>query len=162
MKLFYTTAPVQSRAFTEKVLRNYYGVSAPQFSVTEHGKPFLLNATLCFNLSHSGGVTALAVGEQEVGLDIEFKKARNLSALARRLTPAERKEDFFALWTAKEAYIKYKGGTVAGMLASLEYRGGALYENGIPVPVYLFQTEIESCAACICTASPEAVTLFRL
>lgn len=162
MELFYTPAPVDSLAFTTKILRKYFGIAAPQFSINEHGKPFLLNSPLRFNLSHSSGVTALAVSTQEVGLDIQKRTERELSALSRRLTPAERAEDFFALWTAKEAYIKYMGGALAGMLASLEYRSGVLYENGSPIPAHLYQTELCGCALCICTASPEAVTLIRL
>lgn len=162
MKLFYTTAPAQSRAFTAKILREYYGITAPEFGTTEHGKPYLLNSPLRFNLSHSGNVTALAVSEQEVGLDIQERTERDFSALSRRLTPAEQVEDFFALWTAKEAYIKYKGGSLAGMLSSLEYRGGVLYENGSPAKAHFFQTELEHCAACVCVKNAEAVEIIAL
>ncbi|MDE6677144.1 MAG: 4'-phosphopantetheinyl transferase superfamily protein [Clostridia bacterium] len=162
MKLFVTTEPTDSRVFLEKVLREYYAVPAPRFFKNEHGKPYLAESPLFFNLSHSGNITAVVVSEQEAGLDIQLREERDLSAVLRRLSPAERSEDFFALWTAKEAYIKYKGESLASLLSALEYRGGTLYENGNPIPAHLYQTEMQNCAVCVCTASPEEVTFIRL
>lgn len=162
MKLFYTTAPTDSRAFTAKILREYYGIAAPEFQQTEHGKPCLLNAPLFFNLSHSGNITALAIAKQEVGLDIQERTERAFPAALSRLTPAERAEDFFALWTAKEAYIKYKGGSLAKMLSALEYCGGVLYENGAPVNAHLLRFELKDCAACVCSARSEEVKLIEI
>lgn len=149
MKLFYTARPVQSRAFLETVLSQYCGIISPRIAQTQNGKPYLLDAPLCFNLSHSGEITAVAVSEFEVGLDIQKREERNASAIQKRLTPAEQEEDFFAVWTAKEAYVKLRGGTLAGMLSPLEFRGGTLYENGTPVNAHLLQFELEGCAASV-------------
>lgn len=162
MKLFYTTVPTNSRAFLERALRDFYGISAPQFSRNEHGKPFLTNTALRFNLSHSGSLTALAVSEQEVGLDVQERSRRAFPALCRRLSPAEHEEDFFTLWTAKEAYIKFKGGALAEMLASLEFKNGVLYEHGKPVDANLFRFSLLSCAACVCAKASEAIEIIAL
>lgn len=162
MKLFFTTEPIDSRVFLERVLREHYAIPAPRIFQNKHGKPYLVGSPLFFNLSHSGSITAVAVSEQEVGLDIQLREKRDLSAVLRRLTPAERQKDFYALWTAKEAYIKFKGESLAGLLSALEYKGDTLYENGNPVEAHLYQTEMEACAVCVCTASPEEVTPVRL
>ncbi len=162
MKLFYTCEPTDSRAFLERILQAHYGISAPQFSETQNGKPFLADCPLRFNLSHSGSFTAAVFANQEIGLDIERRTPRNTQAITRRLSADEQNEDFFKVWTAKEAYIKYRGGTLAKMLSALEYRDGILYEKGVPVSAQLTFKELETCAVCICTAVHEPVTLIRL
>jgi 4'-phosphopantetheinyl transferase len=94
-----------------------------QFGYGSHGKPFLIDADLRFNLSHSGGWAALAVARgHEVGIDIEqIRPDRALDDLARRffsarewaalraLPEAERCPAFFRCWTRKEAFIKLIG-----------------------------------------------------
>lgn len=160
MKLFYTAAETDSRAFLLRALA-LCGVENPTFGHNANGKPFLQNASLFFNLSHSG-VTAVAVSDREIGLDVQRREKRRLSAIQNRLTAAERKEDFFELWTAKEAYVKYCGGTLAAMLPALEYRDGTLLEHGTPAPVSLFRTELCGCALCACTRFAEPAELILL
>lgn len=69
-----------------------------------------------FNISHSHGLVACAVAEVPVGIDVE--KIRPVPPrLLRILSPAEREyvrcdEDFFRLWTLKEALIKCRGGVL--------------------------------------------------
>ena len=155
MKIFYTFLPVSGKAFTEAVLKREYKIDCHVFKSTKHGKPYLENPPVRFNLTHSGKLTALAAGECEVGLDAAECKERNLAALSKRLTPAERSEDFFRLWTAKEAYVKYNGATLAEKLPRLEFRGGALYEDGAPVPVNLCFFRIENYQLALCSARPE-------
>lgn len=160
--VYYTTDWTESRAFLIKVLREHYGISAPELSTTEHGKPYHAGNPLYFNLSHSGNLTAAAVSEREIGLDIQLRDEAPRPAIFRRLTPAEKQEDFFKLWTAKEAYVKYKGGTLAAMLPALEYKAGTLYENGSPAPAFLFFTEVKDCAVCVCSAQADEIELILL
>ena len=98
-----------------------------EFVYGPYGKPALasdaLRPAICFNLSHSHGLAAVAIGqEREVGIDVELIRAEFASeAIAKRYfsareidelsrLPAElRTEGFFLCWTRKEAYIKAKG-----------------------------------------------------
>jgi 4'-phosphopantetheinyl transferase len=93
------------------------------FGYGHHGKPFLIDGELRFNLSHSGGWAALAVARRrEVGIDIEqIRPDRSTDELAQRffsprewaalqsLPDAERCAAFFRCWTRKEAFIKLIG-----------------------------------------------------
>lgn len=162
ISVYYTTERTESRAFLIKVLRERYGISAPELRTTANGKPYLAENRLYFNLSHSGKLIAAAVSEREIGLDIQLRDEAPRPAIFRRLTPAEKQEDFFKLWTAKEAYVKYKGGTLAAMLPALEYKAGTLYENGSPAPVSLFFTEVKDCAVCVCSAQADEIELILL
>lgn len=80
--------------------------------LAEHGKPFVRDTTLQFNLSHSGGRALIAISEEcEVGVDVE-RPGRNVSAVERSLSPAERAsgDDLLQLWCRKEAWAKALGG----------------------------------------------------
>lgn len=98
------------------------------FVRTQHGKPCVENSSIWFNLSHSGNVVAAAFAECEIGVDIEVVRPINLRIAERYfaesdrryLALAESEQDrlnrFFALWTAKEAYLKRHGAGLSGGL----------------------------------------------
>ena len=162
ISVYFTSERTDSREFTARVLREACGIAEPVFRTSENGKPYLAENPIYFNLSHSGEVTAIALSKSEVGLDIQLRDGTPRPALSRRLSPAEREEDFFKVWTAKEAYIKYRGGTLAKMLPALEFKAGTLYENGTPAPAALFFAEIGGYALCVCSRAPQPVTLYSL
>ena len=99
--------------------------SALAFGAGEHGKPFLRDAALEFNLSHSGDLALVAVAAHgPVGVDVErwdhavecldlaerFFSAAELGALHALRDDAPRVvEGFFATWSRKEAYLKATG-----------------------------------------------------
>jgi len=95
--------------------------SALSFSRNGHGKPFLENTKLEFNVSHSRDRLLIAVTSgRPVGVDIEFRRGSiNMDAIAERwFAPAEREffqtlenqeVGFFDIWAKKEAYVKALG-----------------------------------------------------
>jgi len=101
----------------------------------EHGKPYLADATLQFNLSHSGG--ALLVGlsrDQPLGVDLEApRRSRPVLELARRwfarresmalagLPEARQQMAFLRLWTCKEAVLKAHGHGIGYGLDRVEF-----------------------------------------
>jgi len=111
-----------------------------QFGVGEHGKPFLVDGALHFNLSHSEGVAALAVScIPAVGIDIEkFDRKVDFDGLAKRcfrdsewsqfseLPQADKVRAFFWAWTAKEARMKAtgEGFQLAPKMIELLFEGG--------------------------------------
>ncbi len=117
---------VISRALLRQTLGCYLGIEGRdvRFSYTANSKPQLDgNADLQFNLSHTEGVTVLAItSKRRVGVDVErirentepldladrFFSRREVEWL--RSQPAsEHIPSFFNCWTAKESYIKAHG-----------------------------------------------------
>ena len=94
-----------------------------RFDYNPHGKPFLADVPLQFNVSHAGELALLAFAwERAVGVDIEMiRPLRDVEALARAnfaaeevdallaLPRAERQRAFFNAWTRKEAFVKAVG-----------------------------------------------------
>ena len=108
-------------------------IDALRFNSISEGRPFLCSheskdrkhPDIDFNLSHSGDLAIIAIGngQQRIGIDLErVKQMRDLNQLAKRvLTPieidhlnsapndAEELSTFFRYWTLKEAYLKALG-----------------------------------------------------
>ncbi len=162
MTVYYTTAPVQSELWMKKILYEFYNLRAPDFFKNENGKPYLAGNPLSFNLSHSGNLTALAIAQEEIGLDVQLRDGRPRKAILRRLTPAERQEDFFKVWTAKESYIKYRGQTLAALFNKLTFKRDTLFLNGNPLSETLCFSELEGCTVCICTRTPHSARFVKV
>lgn len=111
-------------------------ISAPiNILRTENGKPYIEGDPLYFNISHSGDIAAIAVSDSPVGVDIEKIKGSTPKHLLSRFSQREQGEiaceaDFFKHWTAREAFIKMKGETLAKTLNRLEFFGGKIYLDG--------------------------------
>ena len=96
----------------------------------DSGKPYAENLDVGFNVSHSGDMVVCAVSSKPIGIDIEKIRPVNMK-IARRVcssdelefifgyspseqdfvltTDSEKLKRFFELWTAKEAFVKFKG-----------------------------------------------------
>ncbi len=90
------------------------------FRYNKNGKPEFDNFFV--SLSHSKGIVCVAIADYEIGIDIE--KIRNLNfqeKLKEKLgvNPQISNENFIALFTRKEAYVKAKGETI-GRLKNLD------------------------------------------
>jgi 4'-phosphopantetheinyl transferase len=126
------------RSALREILGAYLGrpPAALCFEYAPTGKPSLArqaatsDSSLSFNVSHSGGLAAIAVSRAaELGVDIEVERADlELETIARRFfapgeveallahPPSERQGAFYRCWTRKEAYLKARGtGIVAGL-----------------------------------------------
>ena len=114
------------------ILGGYSGrePGALEFTFGPHGKPYLVDAPLQFNLSHSAQLALVAVGRNELGVDCEkVRHVESLDDIARRhfsavefaaisaLAEAERLRGFYRCWTRKEAFIKAIG---AGLSVPLD------------------------------------------
>jgi 4'-phosphopantetheinyl transferase len=130
-----------------------------RFTYAEHGKPaldpvsapWIQGPSLTFNVSHSNGMALYALARgREVGVDLELVQQRRTDQLARRyFCPEEtgwieghpedlRREAFYAIWCAKEAYQKACGlGLALGLSAfcfTLDDQGptALLRQDGVP------------------------------
>ncbi|HEX6364327.1 MAG TPA: 4'-phosphopantetheinyl transferase superfamily protein [Albitalea sp.] len=113
-----------AHSLARRVLSRYDPSCAPhrwRFAHGPAGKPSVASPfAYRFNLSHSGRATAIAVADEEVGVDIERHRALPAGpAIAERVFhPRERRwlaaqpsfeTAFLRLWTLKEALLKAAG-----------------------------------------------------
>ncbi len=123
-----THSYVVDHARMRRILGGYAGFEPEDlvFRVNKFGKPELENRgaeRLRFNLSHTKGMTLLAVClDADVGVDVEAVRLmsdledvaqshfapREIAALD-ALDPEEKQGAFFRCWTRKEAFLKAKG-----------------------------------------------------
>ncbi len=113
-------------AFVKNFLEQKLNIKATAIVRSPHGKPHFKDLkNFHFNISHSYDLQAIAIGECEVGVDVERLRKADLR-IAKRFTETERgyilEQDcdnrFFEVWTKKEAYLKYKGVGLSGGLNS--------------------------------------------
>jgi 4'-phosphopantetheinyl transferase len=135
----YIAAHVAVRRILGRCLAKHPG--DVRLSRTESGKPFVADAPLAFNLSHSGPLAVCAVTRAGVvGVDIEaMRRVEDADGIvAHFFAPAEiaeynrhagesRLATFFRLWTRKEAYLKATGEGLTRPLNTFDVaNGGAL------------------------------------
>ena len=93
-------------------MQREYGLdSLPEIRRAAGGKPYFPQYPhIHFNLSHSRGAAVCALSGEPVGVDVEL-----LRPPPRRLAGEMGAEEFFRLWTAKEAAVKRRGLGVAAL-----------------------------------------------
>lgn len=105
------------------------GRALPTFVCGEHGKPTLAERPgVHFNLSHCKQAIAVAVGDKPVGIDVErfIEPSDSLLRYCMSDTEIEQvrqsvhpEQTFAALWTRKEALVKYYGTGITSDLKGL-------------------------------------------
>lgn len=105
--------PIESTQMLKKSIEEYCklkGESFAEYAVhkTEGGKPYVEGNPFYISLSHSAGITVAAVSDTPCGIDIEYMKERDYQKIAKRFfqTMPAGLNEFYRLWTAKEAYKK--------------------------------------------------------
>ena len=162
LDLYYTYEPIGSDEYIRMILSSYYNIPNPIICKSIHGKPFIEGRKIHFNLTHSRGITALAVGKKRVGLDCERLDGRARPAVLRAFTEREKTEifglaDFYAHWTARESYIKYYGETLAACWRKVEYYGGRIYRSGELQPDKIMQFTLGEHVFSVCRAYHKVV-----
>jgi 4'-phosphopantetheinyl transferase len=134
-----------ARGLLRSVIGAYTATAASEVQLRQqdHGKPFIAVSTrappIDFNLSHSGSWALLALtAGARVGCDLEVVRdvpeyediaAHNFAAAEVRrllsLPKAQQLDEFFAIWTHKEAYVKALGGGLSIALDGFEVQPAA-------------------------------------
>ncbi|HEY1253267.1 MAG TPA: 4'-phosphopantetheinyl transferase superfamily protein [Terracidiphilus sp.] len=151
-----------TRALVRTVLSRYAPISPEHWNFTqnEYGRPEVAGSDFplklpFFNVSHTAGLIAMAVGpQQSVGIDAENFRARRAPlqvtdrffSLRERVAldscpPGMRDELFFEYWTLKESYVK-----ACGMGLSIPiHRFGFEFPNPHEIAVF-FNEELSETA----------------
>lgn len=139
-----------------KTLSLRYIAAPTEILRTENGKPYLEGDPLFFSLSHSGERAVIVFCDNPVGVDLELDRARNYSHVLFRFSERERQEiftrrDFYLHWTAREAFLKMKGWTLAGYIKRLEYCDGKIFVDGTEQNCKITRHFFDFGVACVCT-----------
>ena len=108
------------RLITKFVAEYFYNIEDTNI-IIENKKPKFENADICFNISHSNNIVAVAFDSFPLGLDIEFMKDRDFKLLLERYNiNSNNKEFFYQFWTEYEAKIKIQNETKQKLSFKLE------------------------------------------
>ena len=153
--IYYTYCKVGSDDFIRYILRKYYNIPKPTICKTINGKPYVKGDKIFFNLSHSKGLTALAVGKKQVGFDCENLSGKARPAVLNKFSAREKEEihstiDFYIHWTARESFVKYLGETLAACWRKIEYVDGKIFFRGEKTDAHILRFEAENTAFSVC------------
>lgn len=112
-----------ARAMLRRVLSSYLSCTPLDitFEMNAHGKPFVRDSDVKFNLSHADDCVLIGVTLQhDIGVDVEkARENKDVIALSKRFfspseflaiqSAAEPQATFYRCWTCKEAFIKATG-----------------------------------------------------
>ncbi len=114
----------------EYAIKEEYGIEKlPKIEKGIHGKPYFIEGGPYFNISHTKGIAVCALGEIEVGIDVEQIRGISESMEKRVLSKEEREwvsgkereEAFIRLWTLKESYVKATGEGLSKDFREIEF-----------------------------------------
>ncbi|MCH5194000.1 MAG: 4'-phosphopantetheinyl transferase superfamily protein [Oscillospiraceae bacterium] len=179
--IFYTLLDENSNRKTEHetaykllsyVLRKYYEITYFDIEKGEHGKPYLKDIPgVFFNISHCRGLVVCGVSDKEIGVDAEYFRRFNEKVMERIFSPSEqeyvlssdsREENFFRIWTLKEALGKHLG---TGLFSDIKKYSFA-FDGDSPVcersegTVFTQKILHEKWVVSVCTHDPENEFVF--
>ncbi|MGT2749831.1 4'-phosphopantetheinyl transferase family protein [Streptococcus orisasini] len=111
-----------AEALVRYALIKDYGMKEEKilFNRSKYGKPFLMESNLHFNISHSGKWIVCAIGNSQLGVDVELIRLLEYENIYKSFSSTERmhldalstqdkQTSFFKLWTLKESFVKFIG-----------------------------------------------------
>lgn len=137
---------ILTRSILRILLAETLSLQPPEIDIvtTDYKKPVLSNNnSIHFNVSHSENLAVIAIAHQRIGIDVEFLKPgfeyhtvaayafsdAELDHLAKSTDP---QQEFFRLWTRKEAFLKGLG---AGLINELKLISCLDAANAIPAVI---------------------------
>lgn len=91
-------------------MMSYLKLNIPEINISQGGKPYFKDSNIYFNYSHSKNYIACAIGNCEVGIDIEeTSRIINDDIAKKYLDNAKGNLKRIETWIKKEAYSKLKG-----------------------------------------------------
>ena len=104
----------------------YQGLDARIIRENEYGKPYFSNSDTHFNLAHSENALICAISDSPIGVDIERIGEIKPMILNKCFSDKEASyisspDDFYKLWTLKEAYVKAIGVGISKRLSEISF-----------------------------------------
>ncbi len=123
------TAAVGSLLVSRLIREVNPALAGADWTIGEHGKPYLPGAPFHFSLSHADGLCAAALSSDPIGLDVERIRPLRPALLPRFCTPEEIErvahdpDLAVKIWTRREARAKQNGRGIGQKLTSLSSEG---------------------------------------
>lgn len=147
-----------------QIALNDLGLVNPDICLNEHGKPYLKEGGVYFNLSHSGTVAVCALSSHEVGVDVQQVKSLS-DKLVKSVCTAEEydfvmqeadgaDQRFCRLWTVKESVIKCLGKGLSlspsrvGVNLSTPHR---ITIDGVDTNLHFKEYDLDGYAVAVCS-----------
>jgi len=160
-KIFYTDANAypNSETAVKNIFKRFFQLKNVTIERNENGKPFLCasKSRLFFSVYHTSGKLFIAVSDENVGIDAESETRKTqYVSIVKKFPTEEQLEissslDFLKHWTAKEATIKWLGGTISHDLSYLSYLNGNIVYKNAPLPIYVSFPSFENYIIAICS-----------
>ena len=148
-------------------LKKLYGISGFRVDAGEHGKPYLPDfPEIYFSLSHCRGLALCGISQSGIGVDAELIRNFNPKVMKRIFSSQEQEmilasedqnENFFRIWTLKEALGKYLGTGLFSNLDSYPFSLGSEYPSCEKITDKIFTQKIlhEKWVVSVCAHNPE-------
>lgn len=95
------------------IAKNYFNIDDPKI-VYDNDKPYFVNSDLKFSLSHSNDIIAVVFSKDNVGIDVEFMKPRDITKFSNRYIKNFRDiSSLYSFWTNYEAVYKLGNSSVS-------------------------------------------------
>lgn len=113
--------------FTKHIGKNF---DANDLVKNKYGKPYFIDSSFYFNISHTKGLICCGISNTEIGIDCEhicefnnflIDKVCTLSEKNSILQNADINRVFFTYWTLKESYCKFTGKGLCENLKNIEF-----------------------------------------
>ena len=105
----------------------------------ESGKPYTDKAYI--SISHSGDIVLVGFCSSPIGVDIEILRPYDFRLIDRYFSKDEKAfikcdEDFFTVWTVKEAYLKLTGEGLKGIKKLNVIKDNQVYIEGYNIKTF--------------------------
>ena len=137
------------------------GIGGYSIVFGENGKPYIKDAPVFFNLSHSNNFVCCCVGDRELGIDCEKIKPVKDNVINKVLTERERKtlkekdSDFIRFWTLKESFLKHSGSGITSEIYELDFSDSSEDEEFVFNSLCFFVKRVDGYYVSVCGKEKE-------
>ncbi|MBY7734460.1 4'-phosphopantetheinyl transferase family protein [Francisella philomiragia] len=156
------------------VLEKFYDIATPIFEY-KHGKPYLQDHELYFNISHTKNKAIIVFANEDIGVDAEeISSKRNVLLIAERYftkqeyqslkTSEDTYNQFYKLWTLKEAQVKRSALGIARGLSDANFskQNISWISNNYPEDFFTFNYQELIISICCQNITNQKIDLYEI
>lgn len=112
-------------------LLKYYGIrEMPTVIKEKYGKPLFEDVPVFFNISHSETGVCCGIGDEKIGVDIQYRELKYENILKSTMSAGEielihgseaPEDEFTRFWALKESIVKYRGTGIGDKIENIDF-----------------------------------------